>query len=822
MAEDPKKIIDDQNVYIRDTLMSVAEKFASTLRNAVEDAFDSAEASTMAVVGKDLTKTFNRLAKLSDDFAHNQSKINSGLLKEKDLTKQLQTLSEKKDELNRKMIHAQRLGIGFKEEDYRLALESLKVQEEQLKADQTQLNNIEKRLGLTGKLVQGLNKIPFIGKFFNAEEIERKMRVVAAAGGGTFKTLGTAAFEIGKQLGKGLTDPLTLLTFAVAQINKADKQATELAKSLGLSKEQAYGLRQEFVQYSRAVGDNFVNVDRLTKAQAELTEQLGFAVNFSGKTADDFSRLTELVGLTAQEAGNLSKFSSASNQEISSYTGKLLKGALYAQNATKSHFSAKQILQDVSKLSSGILVKFQGNPVALGQAVAQARALGTSLEAMDKSAESLLNFESSIENELKAELLTGRQLNLERARYAALTGDQATLTKEIADQAGTLQDFQSMNVLAQKSLAEAFGLSKDELADMLLKQEALSMYGDKAKELNTQQIKDFEKQKQLNKDLTLEDYLNQQKEQLSIQDKFNNAVLKLQDLFGNLFAGPLGNFVDLLSKSLNIVNKLGTALSFLATPLKVIASLYLGIKTTQLTLNALKAIETGILIQQAATEGGKLSIQNMQYLLGKQSLGVKIAAYAVSLKEIIAEKASNAAKAIGNMLEKKGLLKSIGDTIMKAMSAIFKGPTGFLGPLAIPLALAAGATVGAKGYEFLTGDDVMSEGYGKRILLDKGSITAFNDDDKIIAGTNLGGGAEAVSPNINRDSINRPMQPSFNTSAITDAISALSNTVSGLVNRPQATPQFALHVDGRQIGTAVGSQMETGTAQMMKTSYKVA
>ena len=635
MAEDPKKIIDDQNVYIRDTLMSVAEKFASTLRNAVEDAFDSAEASTMAVVGKDLTKTFNRLAKLSDDFAHNQSKINSGLLKEKDLTKQLQTLSEKKDELNRKMLHAEMLGIGFREEDYQLALKSLKVQEEQLQADQTQLKNIEKRLGLTGKLVQGINKIPFIGKFFNAEEIERKMRVVAAAGGGTFKTLGTAAFEVGKQLGKGLTDPLTLLTFAVTQINKADKQATELAKSLGLSKEQAYGLRQEFVQYSRAVGDNFVNVDRLTKAQAELTEQLGFSVNFSGKTADDFSRLTELVGLTAQEAGNLSKFSFSSNKEISSYTGKLLKGALYAQQATKSHFSAKQILQDVSKLSSGILVKFQGNPVALGQALAQARALGTSLETMDKSAESLLNFESSIENELKAELLTGRQLNLERARYAALTGDQVTLTKEIADQAGTLQDFQSMNVLAQKSLAEAFGLSKDELADMLLKQEALSTYGDKAQELNAQQIKDFEKQKELNKDLTLEDYLNQQKEQLSIQDKFNNAVLKLQDLFGNLFAGPLGNFIDLLSKYLNIVNELGKALSFLATPLKVIASLYLGIKTTQITLNALRVIEEGLLAKQLVLAEGKFSTETLSHIVQKESFGVKLAAYAVSLKDII-------------------------------------------------------------------------------------------------------------------------------------------------------------------------------------------
>jgi hypothetical protein len=70
--------------------------------------------------------------------------------------------------------------------------------------------------------------------------------------------------------------------------------------------------------------------------------------------------------------------------------------------------------------------------------------------------------------------------------------------------------------------------------------------------------------------------------------------------------------------------------------------------------------------------------------------------------------------------------------------------------------------------------------------------------------------------------INKPTQPSFNTSAITDAISALSNTVSGLINRQQPTPQFALHVDGKHIGTAVGKQMETGTSQLQYTGYKIA
>jgi hypothetical protein len=70
--------------------------------------------------------------------------------------------------------------------------------------------------------------------------------------------------------------------------------------------------------------------------------------------------------------------------------------------------------------------------------------------------------------------------------------------------------------------------------------------------------------------------------------------------------------------------------------------------------------------------------------------------------------------------------------------------------------------------------------------------------------------------------INKPTQPSFNTSSITDAIATLSDTVSSLVNRAQPTPQFALTVDGKQLGTIVGKQMETGTSQLMGTSYELA
>ena len=109
----------------------------------------------------------------------------------------------------------------------------------------------------------------------------------------------------------------------------------------------------------------------------------------------------------------------------------------------------------------------------------------------------------------------------------------------------------------------------------------------------------------------------------------------------------------------------------------------------------------------------------------------------------------------------------------------------------------------AKGYQFLTGDDVMSEGgYGKRTLLAPEGAIKLNNDDTIIAGTNLGGGSGGID-----------LTPMIN------AINEVKNAVTALANRPINTN---ISIDGKAIGTAIGKQMETGTAQNIYTGYKIA
>jgi hypothetical protein len=45
-------------------------------------------------------------------------------------------------------------------------------------------------------------------------------------------------------------------------------------------------------------------------------------------------------------------------------------------------------------------------------------------------------------------------------------------------------------------------------------------------------------------------------ERQNVQDKFNNAMLKLQDIVGNLVAGPFGQLLDIVSNIANVILKI--------------------------------------------------------------------------------------------------------------------------------------------------------------------------------------------------------------------------------------------------------------------------
>ena len=100
-----------------------------------------------------------------------------------------------------------------------------------------------------------------------------------------------------------------------------------------------------------------------------------------------------------------------------------------------------------------------------------------------------------------------------------------------------------------------------------------------------------------------------------------------------------------------------------------------------------------------------------------------------------------------NSVKKKGFFITLGETAVAAGQAVMKalgslGPAGLLAPI---LGAAAFASIYAIGKSFLKADDLVSQGgmsgYGSRTLMAPEGAIALNNNDTVIAGTNLGGGS---------------------------------------------------------------------------------
>ena len=497
--------IDKQKIEELQDELGALGSIASDVGKSLKEAFNAPGLEDFKKATLSTLSSFSKSEKVLGDIAVTLEKVKRNEISRKDLAKEINKLKDLEDKITNDIRKANAKiyqdGTAEKAQQQNLTREL----EEQLAIIKEQRGEVED----ISKAYKGQNTI--------LDAAKKKLKDFNAT---YLSTLG-------------------ILKFIIDAALKADKQTTELAKSLGVGKDQAKEIRQEFVKYSRAAGDSFVTTNKLIEAQNELSEQLGVSVKYSGKQTEDFSRLTKLMGLSVEQAGKLARLSIVNSKSIEATTKSIIRGSAASQRANKISVDQRTILKDVANLSEGILIKFQNNPEALGAAVVQARKLGLTLEQVDKVGESLLNWTSSIQNELEAELITGKQINLEKARYAALTGDQATLMTELSNQVGSLSDYQNMNVIAQKSLAQAFGMSRDEMSKMLLEQEKINKLGDVSQMTLNQQLEALKAQGE-----PLDSVLYKQIQQQSAQEKFNNAVEKLQDLIGNLVAGPLGQLID--------------------------------------------------------------------------------------------------------------------------------------------------------------------------------------------------------------------------------------------------------------------------------------
>jgi len=367
-----------------------------------------------------------------------------------------------------------------------------------------------------------------------------------------FKSLGVLINGLAGGLKKAFTDPVTIITFFIDKALEANKQAVEMGKSLAYGTQRANDFRESIADIARSSSNINVTAASLVEAFNELAQATGYVYEYSADQLETQIKLTKQVGLQADEAAQIQRFGVLNNKTSEETYKSFVRGLTAARNQLRVGINFKATLAEAAKVSGQLAAQLGNNPEIIAKAVVTAKAFGMTLEQVAHSGFALLNFEESISNELKAELLTGKQLNLERARAAALAGDQITLAEELAKNIGTSTEFTKMNVLQQKALAESVGMTADQLAETLRKREEAIRSGKSLAQINEEEAR-------------------QALERQTIQDKFNAAILKLQDFIGNLLAGPVGELLDAFTDIFGVISKILSVFSPLFTAISSVA-----------------------------------------------------------------------------------------------------------------------------------------------------------------------------------------------------------------------------------------------------------
>jgi hypothetical protein len=516
-----------------------------------------------------------------------------------------------------------------------------------------QEEKIEKALGLGGAAIGaikgGLDKLGMggLGDKLGLDDVNTKMREMSesmvANGEDTdkfsnkMKVLKGGIKEAGKNLVENLKDPLAITALLAKEfvdaLIKGDKATGELAKGFNMSYSAASDLRKDLSTSAALSNDVNISVAGLQESMMAVGKTLGTNVKLNKEDLNTFTKLREQAGMSNEELASMQKLTLATGGTLENNTGEFLAQAQITAQNNGVVLNTKQLLSETANVSDAIKLSLGGSATALAKAAATAKSLGMTLEQIDRISESLLSFESSISSELEAELLTGKDLTLEKARQAALNGDLATVGEEISKQLGDSAEFSKMNRIQQEALAKSVGMTREDLAKTLMEREALAeLSGEEAKagkatfDALVKQYGVEEAQKKI-KEEGLQNLMNQQ----SITERFTKGVEKLRDTFMGL-AQPI---LDIVSPLLDLVNTILPAVNFLLSPLvegfgligKGVNMLVQGLKDAQPLAIALSAVLAVMARRQiaAAISGIFSSLSQIPFGAGLLLAGAAVA-----------------------------------------------------------------------------------------------------------------------------------------------------------------------------------------------------
>lgn len=580
-----------------------------------------------------------------------------------------------------------------------------KKRKQLLQLEEKYQSKVEESLEFLDDIKHSIEKIPVIGgvlsKALGVDQVKEKLTDLATKDLANVAMSAKSGFKgMGSAIGKTL--PLVLaLGAAFALIEFAidiDKETTELARNLGKSKDEAHDLHVEMVATANASDNALETVHNLTKATTDLAAAAGTNLIITKDLQENQILLANNLGVTAEAAAKLNTAMATTGKPAKELTADIINTVDQFNAATGAGFNLRESIEEVGNVSSKVRAQFKGNYKELTLQVLKAKQLGLTLDKIYAIGRQSLDVETSIGQEMEARVLTGKNINLTAFRAAALTHNQSKMQSELVKNVGSLNDFTNLNVVAQESLSETFGMSVDEMTDMLKQQKLLT-------ELGATSLDNVSEQEIRNSTLSKsdQDRIIAQKQMSDYSDKMAKTMDSLKQIFSGMASAlqpVLDMFASILKHTTAIKVIMYTVGAYMAInwikSLGMAANAFLGIGATQkanlITESAITAEKTA---QTLETE--------VQLPLEESKLVVKAGQSAEELVQ-------TGLKGDQLLLDESSLAVGAEKLTVAAMTAAasvvkFVADTMGLGAFAVPAIIAAGAATAAGIYSLVsTGD----------------------------------------------------------------------------------------------------------------------
>ena len=320
-------------------------------------------------------------------------------------------------------------------------------------------------------------------------------------------------FDLLKNMNNPMMIYLALLDAAVDRFFELDSAAESFRNKTGFLSDQTAEIESNIRKSSLNLSKFGVTAAQAAEAAESLATTFNDTAIANEKNVEYVALMRENLGVIQTDSVNVMQhFMGISG--MSSETAKNIAGAAVGL-ATAAKVPFKAVMSDIAKASGQTLSFFRGNVRELVKATVEARRLGMELATVGSAAAKLLDFNSSISSEMEASVLFGKNINLQKARELAYSGDIAGLAREQSRILKEVGDVRKMDYFQQKALADALGLSVEEMFKMNAKQAELN----ELRKTNPDLVAEMEKQ-------TKE--LSEQKEDLEEKYKLEMRSSRIQ------------------------------------------------------------------------------------------------------------------------------------------------------------------------------------------------------------------------------------------------------------------------------------------------------